>query len=529
MAIHVRSLSQLRKISRLRRQQRLRSAIAALTLVCAALFIFSQLTIFLIHETEPSFEAYIPLDDTPPQKNPTPNALSAAMASASRSAPAASITPIIANTTLADISMVAPDYVAPESEEVSGAGIELGEGFGIGSLGDGLGLMGTGEGASGLGTTDGGGSTLEGTLYDLKKLRSGADSELASAAANEQVVTLLSNFYMRNWNRVSLSKYKQAPTKLYTSNFYLPNCKDDEAPYAYQTSDTMKGSRWVALYKGQVMAPKSGQFRFLGVGDSILAIRFNRKNVLQCGFHSLTGKSKWNTHRREIYDSGKDVAFYKGTDYWTDLFCWNNINFDIPRPENMLAQLEGTYQASKCCGGTTRTIKTKQRIPIYETGPLDPGAERKILRYEEREVEQVIKEGGTCSTYDENFRGDIPMMDSLYCLRFDLMNPNNLPGGFEPGDTFEVRAGQWYDFELMISEIGGGNFGFCVLIEDMTDPIDIRDPDNQRVYQLFRTSFIEPDAEKFYSSIHFPVQEDEKTFPPYAKDSMIWPARHKLP
>lgn len=529
MAIHVRSLSQLRKISRLNRQQRIRSAIASLTLVLVCIIIFSQLTIFILNEPEAQFIAYIPTDDAP-QKERTKQdqALSNAVEAASRTAPRPDVIPIIANTTMADVSMVAPDYVAPESMSVSGMGIELGSGFGIGEIGDGLGLHGTGEGASGLGTTDSGGSTLEGTLYDLKRLRSGADSEFATGAGNEGVVNLLSNFYMRSWNRNALNKYSQAPTKLYTSNFYLPNCKDDEAPYAYKVSDTMKGSRWVALYKGQVMAPKSGKFRFLGIGDSILAIRFNRRNVLQCGFHSLTAQNKWNTHRREIYDRGKDVAFYQGTDYWTDLFRWNNLQFNIPRPEDFYATFEMEFEFS------TRKIKYGKkhkelvRTPIYEPGPIDPGAQRKILRYETREVERPeVEVCGPCKTVKETLRGDHPMLDSLYCLRFDLMNPNNLPGGFEPGEEFQVQANQWYDFELMISEIGGGNFGFCVLIEDVTDPIDMRDENNQRVYQLFRTSFIEPDPRKFYENIHFPVMEHEKTYPPYAKDSMIWPARHK--
>lgn len=529
MAIHVRSLSQLRKISRLNRQQRIRSAIASLTLVLVCIIIFSQLTIFILNEPEAQFIAYVPTDDAPPkERTKQDQALANAVEAASRTAPRPDVIPIIANTTMADISMVTPDYVAPEATETVAQGIELGSGFGIGSLGDGLGLHGVGEGASGLGTTDEGGSTLEGTLYDLKRLRNGADSEFATGAGNEGVVNLLSNFYLRSWNRSALNKYSQAPTKLYTSNFYLPNCKDDEAPHAYQVSDTMKGSRWVALYKGQVMAPKSGKFRFLAIGDSILAIRFNRRNVLQCGFHSLTAQTKWNTHRREIYDRGKDVAFYQGTDYWTDLFRWYNLQFNIPRPEDFYATLEMEFEFSTSKVKYGKKIKEIVRTPIYEPGPIDPGALRKILGYKTVEIERREAEvSGPCKIVKETLRGDHPMLDSLYCLRFDLMNPNNLPGGFEPGEEFQVQANQWYDFELMISEIGGGNFGFCVLIEDVTDPIDMRDENNQRVYQLFRTSFIEPDPHKFYQGIHFPVTESEKTYPPYAKDSMIWPARHK--
>ena len=101
---------------------------------------------------------------------------------------------------------------------------------------------------------------------------------------------------------------------------------------------------------------------------------------------------------------------------------------------------------------------------------------------------------------------------------------NGLFGGFRRGETFSVESGQWYDMEVLVSEIGGGNFGFCLLIENVNEEGGIKDKDGKPLYQLFRTSFIEPNAEDMYENqIQF-KDDDMRVLPPYDPDSMVWPA-----
>ena len=189
----------------------------------------------------------------------------------------------------------------------------LGEGFGAGDLGDGL-----GGGGDGLGNKNGGGSTLEGTFYDLKKKRSGAASGL-TPSDQVGVVAALAKFFQANWNEAELNKYYKSETKLYASSWYLPVASAKYAPIAYEVGDPKKPesqwecqpAAWLAVYRGKVIAPKTGKFRFIGTGDDFFAVRFNRKTVLEAGYRAPTFYDKANPTGCFISEAPKRAEFLK--------------------------------------------------------------------------------------------------------------------------------------------------------------------------------------------------------------------------
>ncbi len=172
------------------------------------------------------------------------------------------------------------------------AGIDIAMGLGT-DLGDGL-----GDGGGGLGEGNPGGSALESTFYDLKQTRSGSRSPIVNKDGRviaEEICQVYHDF-TKNFNRSVLGRFYQSPTKLYASNFYLPQCDARYGPLAFQCQDKVKPSGWIAAYKGKVKAPKSGKFRFVGVGDEFIVVRFNRKTVLEAGWciPSLYSKDRRN-------------------------------------------------------------------------------------------------------------------------------------------------------------------------------------------------------------------------------------------
>ena len=188
----------------------------------------------------------------------------------------------------------------------------LGEGFGAGDLGDGL-----GGGGDGLGSKDGGGSTLEGTFYDLKKKRSGAASGLKGGGENQNaVIEALSKFFA-TWNEAELNKYYKSETKLYASSWYLPVAYAKYGPIAYEVGDPKKPeaqwecqpSAWLAVYRGKVIAPKTGTFRFIGTGDDFMAVRFDRKTVLDAGYRLPTRWDKSNPGAAWVSGNGDGAKF----------------------------------------------------------------------------------------------------------------------------------------------------------------------------------------------------------------------------
>ena len=222
-------------------------------------------------------------------------------------------TPVIMSTNPNAVAMPIATSLADMGDGIS-ADVGLGDGFGAGDLGDGL-----GGGGDGMGSTDGGGSTLEGTFYDLKKKRNGAPSGLKAGAENQNaVIEALAKFFT-NWNEAELNKYYKSPTKLYASNWYLPVAYAKYGPIAFQVGDSKKPesqwecqpAAWVAVYRGRVIAPKTGKFRFVGTGDDFLAVRFNRKTVLDAGYRLPTRWEKSNPRAAWVSGAGDGDNFRK--------------------------------------------------------------------------------------------------------------------------------------------------------------------------------------------------------------------------
>ena len=228
----------------------------------------------------------------------------------SASTPAQAV--IVSNSPTA-VTMPMSTAIADMSDGLS-ADIGLDTGLGAGDLGDGM-----GGGGDGLGSKEGGGSTLEGTFYDLKLKKNGSPSGLKGEAANQiPVIEALSKFFT-NWNESVLNNYYKSETKLYASSWYLPVAKARYAPIAYEVGDPNKDEKtweckpaaWIAVYRGRVIAPKTGKFRFIGTGDDFLAVRFNRKTVLEAGYRAPTFFDKKNPTGCYISEGPKREAFLK--------------------------------------------------------------------------------------------------------------------------------------------------------------------------------------------------------------------------
>ncbi len=391
--------------------------------------------ILIVQDTPPAFLAYVPpAENLPPSNAPTTQELTS-----KASSPSNDVSPsVIVATGAAPVQMAAVEIEAASVE--IGSGIEIGMGFGSGGIGDGL-----GEGGSGLGSGKAGGSALVGTFYDLKLTASGARTAMAPPAGQERpnmaLVAGVYHDFTKAWSANVLNKYYKSPTQLYASNFYLPSCDARYGPHAYQCDPKkVKPSGWIAVYRGKVKAPKSGKFRFVGAGDDLLCVRFNKKTVLEAGW-AIPSK------------------------------------YDKSRPTD---SLDLSFQA---------------------------GARGAAYR-------KALKEGK-----------DPDHKDYTLTALPAGWNWQNALGGLTCGSVFEVREGQTYPIEIMISEGPGGAFGFVLLIEDINDNPQDRKPELERTYDLFRTNFSLPDKaeiQKLLREAGYP--RDALECPKYNEDSPIWVA-----
>lgn len=411
----------LARLEEIRKRER-KGAIVATSVIVVLLFVALFVTKIFIEESPPaSFLVYQPESDSAPDLQKVKDI------SGGTPPVAPPVNVIVSNAV--DAVSVLPMEVSMEVEGLTNDSLSTAF-SGSGGLGEGMG--GGGGGGAGMGGTQKEQSSFVGRFWDLKKTYQGADSRMAPATAVRDVLALVSQFYHGGWNTGVFSPYMEAKTKLYTTCFYMPNCYDQEAARAYDPKKKMglKASRWVAVYRAKVRAPMSGNFRFLGAGDSVMAVRFNNRNVLACGMHKLSaGAEGWNKYffdegnnAEMLVDDRRDLVAYTGCEYWNGLF-----------------------------------------------------------------------------------------------------------GGFRRGETFSVESGQWYDMEVLVSEIGGGNFGFCLLIENVDEEGGAKTQDGKPLYQLFRTSFIAPDANEMYENEIKFKDDDLRVIPPYDSDSLVWPAKAVTP
>jgi len=188
----------------------------------------------------------------------------------------------------------------------SGGGSGSGQGLGVGDS------MGIGIGSGGIGTVFGVSSkdknALVGTFYDLKQDKNRKPTPLGEITNAAQIANgtrdVLANFVKQGWNERSFANYYQASQKLYLTKITMPSINADEAPKAFNCEKEVKGSRWVVIYRGLVRPPKTGKYRFVGAGDDVLTVRFNRKNVFDFGYELATGNFSFRPKRAQAVSSG---------------------------------------------------------------------------------------------------------------------------------------------------------------------------------------------------------------------------------
>jgi len=196
---------------------------------------------------------------------------------------------------MTDIEMPTPLTIPDSNSALKLQGVlPFGRPGGGGSMGDG------GEG-DGRGNLKG---MLQGVFYDLKQTKDRRATDAMGDPNNrndytrDKALPVLKDFVNSNWRREydnqgrvhypDLDKYYCSSTRLWNSCFYSKQILAEDAPEAFQCGKDVKLGAWVCIYSGNVVAPFSGKFRFVGFGDDILVVRFNKKIIFDYGWRSAT-------------------------------------------------------------------------------------------------------------------------------------------------------------------------------------------------------------------------------------------------
>lgn len=170
-----------------------------------------------------------------------------------------------------------------------------------------------------LGHTELEGAGLKGYLVDLKRTKNGKPSGLKGSSPVE-VVKALYDYFKAGWSRKKLGNYYRLEDALYAPFIYMPPVSARYAPIAAglgnpqapESTWECQPSAWLMVYRGTVIAPHTGKFRFIGTGDDFLAVRFKGKTVLEAGYRIPTLYDPKNpSDCRVSYNSDSREKFLK--------------------------------------------------------------------------------------------------------------------------------------------------------------------------------------------------------------------------
>lgn len=119
-------------------------------------------------------------------------------------------------------------------------------------------------------------STLIGRFYDLKQ----TPQRQPTGVGLVEYLAVIQNFVNQGWNESVLRKYYRAKRPLYASQFWAPTIRSEMAAEAFEVQNEVQGSYWVAHYRGRVVPPRDGTYRFVGFADCQMVVGVNRQLAL---------------------------------------------------------------------------------------------------------------------------------------------------------------------------------------------------------------------------------------------------------
>jgi hypothetical protein len=210
-------------------------------------------------------------------------------------------------------------------------------------------------------------AALMGILYDFKQTQ---DRQPTSVDA-ESYWKVLDEFFSKGWDETVLNKYYRVSRPLYTTQIFIPQISANEAPKAFGAEATVKPSRWIIHYKGQVSPPEDGTYRFVGSSDDFIAVAVNGKTELIAPLRQLSPASFPLTNWKSTDGFGLPAAdgnLVNGD--WVTLKAGEPIDLDVIIGERPGGVFNAFLMVEKQ-GGNYETKDGHPVLPIFQVAPYD--------------------------------------------------------------------------------------------------------------------------------------------------------------
>lgn len=203
-------------------------------------------------------------------------------------------------------------------------------------------------------------AALMGVLYDLKQTQNRQPTQV-----NPQTYSsVVDSFLSKNWDESILDAYYRVSKPLYTTQIFVPNMPANAAPRAFGAEKTVKPSRWIIHYKGQVSPPSAGVYRFWGCADDILAVAVDGKTVLVSGRPDLRMPNV--TWKSSQPDGGQAAHDKLRAGDWMEIKAGEIIDLDVIIGERPGGEFNAFLMVEKQGENYARDRRNNPILPIFQ-------------------------------------------------------------------------------------------------------------------------------------------------------------------
>ena len=210
-------------------------------------------------------------------------------------------------------------------------------------------------------------AALMGILYDLKQTQDRQPTNVDPG----NYFAVLDEFLSAGWDETILNRYYRVSRPLYTTQIFIPEIDANQAPKAFGAENTVKPSRWVIHYKGQVSPPEDGTYRFVGSSDDFIAVAVNGKTELVAPLRgegpSACPKTGWKSTDKPGLKAA-DGELRNGD--WVTLKAGDPVDLDVIIGERPGGRFNAFLMVEKQ-GGHYEMEGEHPILPIFQIAPYE--------------------------------------------------------------------------------------------------------------------------------------------------------------
>jgi len=202
-------------------------------------------------------------------------------------------------------------------------------------------------------------AALMGILYDLKQTEEGRPA-IGDTRSYDRTIA---DFVMKNWDESILNKFYRIPEPFFTTQIFIPMLGNKIAPKAFGIENRIKDGYWVIHYKGQVVPPSDGRYRFAGYAHATMLVAINGRLALNGCRFDITTVQKDFPLRSVQSRTGDPQAGAPAGDFGLTLGPWMDLKHEHPVDIDILF---GNRQAAELCA----FLLVQKEGETYPTDPV---------------------------------------------------------------------------------------------------------------------------------------------------------------